>query len=555
MISPSFVEKRKVFALRSAKVWQNFFETQGILPDITLSKEQIAVVQQEESQMLISGSAGSGKSLTLLFKLIKVMEQEEEGKRILYCSFNATLIEDAQKRRDRSKRYNELKGKHTVHFNTFHYMAARLLQGIGLYGTEAIKTKMDDINQLEERMKYRMLVLLSQFKGSPEEKNLPKTQHLFDTHDGSFLLDEFMWMKANGYIDLQSYLACERTGRSGNPRLTKEQRKTIFRLYEDYHRRRKDLYNDELDLEDFALLLLKHLEEIPESLKYDYILVDEMQDLQPMQLKALALLTKKSLVLCGDAKQRIYKRSPHSFKNLGIEIEGRKNRKLKTNFRSTKQIMEMASQIEFLDTENDREDDQDFVREGPKPMIRGYLNDHTLNRYLIAEIKSIRNKNPHASIAAIHRHDHDRNAVKNCAVKKALDGEFDVVSVKDYGRRYDLDQKKKPVFYTDAFSIKGLEFDHVFVLHFDRFHYPQQKRMEELKKRTKGDTFSQSYLDDCDAILNDEKKILYVAMTRAKEQLYLLFSRPNPVQVSPFIREFSTSAYIALGLKKSKYKA
>ncbi|MEC2072485.1 UvrD-helicase domain-containing protein [Alkalihalophilus marmarensis] len=553
MTNTSFQEKRKVFAKRSAKVWQNFFETKGILPDISLSKEQIAVVQQEEPQMMISGSAGSGKSLTLLYKLIKVIEQESEPKRILYCSFNSTLIEDAQKRRDRSARYHELKVRHTIHFNTFHYMAARLLQEIGLYKTAIMKTDLNNIHRLEDRMKHRTIILIDQFKGSKEEQALPKTQALFDTHDGGFLLDEIMWMKANGYTELNRYLNCERTGRGGNPRLTKEQRKTIFHLYEQYHNRRKEHYHDELDFEDFALLLLKHMDEIPESLKYDYIYVDEMQDLQPMQLKALALLCKKSLVLCGDAKQRIYKRSPHSYKTLGIEIEGRKNRKLKTNFRSTKQIMSMASQIQFMDTENDREDDQDFVREGPKPQVRYYQNDQTLSRFIINEIKNIRLKDDKASIAVIHRHDQDANKENKCYVKKALNSEFDVVTVRKYAKRYDLDQTKKPIFYTDAFSIKGLEFDYVFVLHFDRLHYPNQTRINELNERAKGNTTSQTYDDDYDTILNDEKKILYVAMTRAKEQLYMLLSRPKPIQVSPFLRQFSSQSYESYGLKKKTY--
>jgi len=66
-------KKRLDFAKKSARAWQNYFDAHGLLPNITLSAEQISVVQQEEEQMLINGSAGSGKSLTLLYKLLKVM--------------------------------------------------------------------------------------------------------------------------------------------------------------------------------------------------------------------------------------------------------------------------------------------------------------------------------------------------------------------------------------------------------------------------------------------------------------------------------------------------
>ncbi|MCA1011749.1 UvrD-helicase domain-containing protein [Halobacillus halophilus] len=547
--TPEVKEKRLSFALKSAKVWQNYFETKGVLPDITLSDEQKAVVQQVDDQLLINGSAGSGKSITLLYKLIKTLEQEEPGKRILYCSFNDTLIVDTYKRLGQSEKYQKLKDKHTLHINTFHYMAAKLLHAIGMNHVPIRSTNQSKIEKIEDNIQRRTMVLVDNFMNSPNHKHLPEAERLYKTHAGNFLKEEIAWIKANGYSK-EDYFTKERTGRGSHPRLTKMQRKTIYRLYEDYLEMTKKEFHDYLDYEDYALLLLKHMDEIPDGLKYDHLFIDEVQDLQPMQIMALVKLTKKSIVLSGDSKQKIYQRTPLSYKDLGLKLEGRKNKTLKINFRSTKQIMDFASTIEFLDVENDREDDQKFVREGPKPEIRYYDSENKQSRYLINSIKDIRMGTPEATIAIVHRYDSDVHNINNSSIFLALSREFSVIRTEQYGKSFNYSKKKKPIYFTDPFSIKGLEFDYVFIIHFDREHYPNQKRIKELDQRSGGDTFSDSYLKDEDSILNDEKKILYVAITRAKKKVVLLGSGIK----SPFLRQFHPKNYEAHNFKKMRFR-
>ncbi|MDG4658200.1 UvrD-helicase domain-containing protein [Ectobacillus antri] len=545
-------EKRLSFAKKSARAWQNYFDARNLLPGINLSPEQIAVVMQEEDQMLINGSAGSGKSLTLLYKLLKVMEQENEPRRILYCSFNTTLIEDAKKRRDQSERYQELKGKHTLHMNTFHNIAADILKEIGFQNAEYMRVSLANLKSKEEQITRRTMALVRSFMSSPAHEALPTEQKLYKTHADSFLKDEILWMKANGIITEEAYLECERSGRGSNPRLTKEQRKTIFALYQEYQAFLKRDFHNHLDLEDYALLLLAHIEDIPESLKYDYIFVDEVQDLQAMQLKALVKLAKKSLIVSGDPKQRIYKRSPFSYRALGLFIEGRKTRNLNVNYRSTKQIMKLASSIQFMDEENDRRDDVQYVREGEKPIIAYCGTTVKQNKYIIGQIELLRKTEPNASIAVIHRHDSDSDAVRRCPVYSELQRHFHVITANDYGRHFDLNSVRKPIFYTDAYSIKGLEFDYVFVIHFDRQHYPNEKRLQELERLAGGRTGS-NYEADEEQIRNDEKKLLYVSITRAKKRVWLTYTGEDFKKISPFVRDMYLSDFEAHGFNAKIY--
>lgn len=69
----------------------------------------------------------------------------------------------------------------------------------------------------------------------------------------------------------------------------------------------------------------------------DYYLVDECQDLPLATIKLIKKLTRKAIYLAGDLDQSIYKKASYSFSEAGINIEGR-TRILNECFRSTKQI-------------------------------------------------------------------------------------------------------------------------------------------------------------------------------------------------------------------------
>lgn len=101
--------------------------------------------------------------------------------------------------------------------------------------------------------------------------------------------------------------------------------------------------------------------------------------------------------------------------------------------------------------------------------------------------------------------------------------------------------------------MKGLEFDYVFLIHFDWNHYPSKKRIEELDKRAGDNKNSDSYNADYDAILNDEKKVLFVAITRAKKEVQLMYTGKNFRSISPFIRDFYKEDYDAFGFDSSIY--
>lgn len=169
------------------------------------------------------------------------------------------------------------------------------------------------------------------------------------------------------------------------------------------------------------------------------------------------------------------------------------------------------------------------------------------------EVQEIHREDPTATIAIIHRYDEEVNRGVEIDLVTYLKRRFSLITAEQYNRRFDYEAEKKPVFFTDVFSIKGLEFDHVFVIHFDRYHYPLKKRIDELKKYT-NDHFSESFEKDEEKIRNDEKKLLYVAITRAKHSVKIMYNASIPQRISQFVRDFRVEDYEAIGFDKEKYR-
>jgi superfamily I DNA/RNA helicase len=86
------------------------------------------------------------------------------------------------------------------------------------------------------------------------------------------------------------------------------------------------------------------------------------------------------------------------------------------------------------------------------------------------------------------------------------------------------DGENNTIQVTSAHSSKGLEWDTVYILHFNNNNWPSRMRSKTTKKELT-DKELRSYYEG----IEEEKRLLYVAMTRAKQNLILtsaLYSSP-----------------------------
>jgi superfamily I DNA/RNA helicase len=92
-------------------------------------------------------------------------------------------------------------------------------------------------------------------------------------------------------------------------------------------------------------------------------------------------------------------------------------------------------------------------------------------------------------------------------------------------RRQELRRDDAQLILATAHGTKGLEFDHVAVIGLDENVFPSRRTLEDA--------------DDPQRALEEERRLAYVAWTRAKKSLVLVF---DPAAPSPFMYDaFTTS--------------
>lgn len=135
----------------------------------------------------------------------------------------------------------------------------------------------------------------------------------------------------------------------------------------------------------------------PELVTDDYMFIDEVQDLAPTDLLALKVLSRKAVIMAGDADQAIFRKG-FSFKRIGIDIVGRA-RTLNLNFRNTLQINELAERFRVR-LESGQDSAQAVVnpkgydrpsqafRPGPPPELYTAADERGLEQNLLERVKT-----------------------------------------------------------------------------------------------------------------------------------------------------------------------
>lgn len=237
--------------------------------------------------------------------------------------------------------------------------------------------------------------------------------------------------------------------------------------------------------------------------QYDAVLIDEGHDFAPEWLKLVAQMvnprTNSLLVLYDDA-QSIYgqaKRKKFSFKSVGIQASGRTTI-LKVNYRNTDEILRFARDVaQSVLQANDADDDgvplllpQSAGREGKAPEIIKLPNGKAQGVYIAQRLKAAHQAGiAWRDMAVIYRaNDYDFKPV----IWK-LDS-YGVPAIKHDDAHYANGADK--VSLITMHSAKGLEFPLVII--------PSAQKIRQA-----------AHADE------QEAKLLYVAMTRATQELVL----------------------------------
>ena len=285
----------------------------------SLNNEQLEAVLSNDNEIMLVAGAGTGKTNTIVKKIIYLIKEQ----RVIPYNILAVTFTNKAVREIRERVNNSLCTNHSgVVVNTFHQLAKSILDKDDNYQLLGYKS----LKILEDEGREKILDKIIKFNDMYNRVNE------FNKTIKALLID-FNAKKNNRYIE------------SSN----KEYEELFKQLYHAYVL--EVFANGYIELDDLVNLVIVLLERYPEIRKevssaFDYIFVDEYQDVNKEQYKLIKLLKNKNKVLIvGDEDQAIYGwRGSNSkyFRDFQLEYPDCRVIKLERNYRSTQQILNLA---------------------------------------------------------------------------------------------------------------------------------------------------------------------------------------------------------------------
>ena len=294
-----------------------------------LNDAQRAAVEYIDGPSLVIAGAGSGKTRVLTYKIAYLLSQGMKPWSIMALTFTNKAA------REMKERIGKLVGDDLaqhLYMGTFHSIFSRILRAeaehIGFNNNFTIYDESDSRSLLKAIIKEM---------GLDDKAYKPAAVHARIS------------MAKNNLVTAEAY--------DSDPAILEQNKRAkmpaIGKIYVAYVQR--CLQANAMDFDDLLMLtfqLFRDHEEIRQKYagRFDYILVDEYQDTNHVQMSIVMQLCKEKLRVCavGDDSQSIY-----SFRGANIDnilnyqkqLPGTQLFKLEQNYRSTQTIVEAANSL------------------------------------------------------------------------------------------------------------------------------------------------------------------------------------------------------------------
>jgi len=460
---------------------------------VFLHPDQRQVIERDYAgPARVSGSAGTGKTIVALHRAVHLARTNPDV-RVLLTTYSDALA------------------------NALHVKLQRLL------GSEPRLGERIDVHSLpaiglrlhRAHAGPATLASLDMVRDLIREASRAVGGHKFTT---AFLVSE--WEHVVDAWQLDSWEAYRNVTRLGRKtRVSEAQRAVLWSIFD---RVRAKLREKNVITEAGLFAAVAMAVANSKNVLFDYAVVDEAQDLGVSHVRFFAALggsRPNALFFAGDLGQRIFMH-PFSWKALGVDVRGR-SRTLRVNYRTSHQIREQADRllgpsVTDADGNSDKRDDTVSVFNGPPPSV---VVAKTEADEIEAVAKWLKDRSgaglvPH-EFGVFVRSEAQLERAKSAVGKanlpfKVLDEH--VATASGY------------VSIGTMHLAKGLEFRAVAVMACDDEVIPLQARIEAV-----GDS------GDLEEVYETERQLLYVACTRARDEL--LVSGVEPA--SEFLDDFT----------------
>ena len=478
-----------------------------------LHPQQRALVERRANgPMRVSGGAGTGKTVIAVHRAVELAKRDKadgQEPRILLTTYTRNLADDLRRQVAQLEPrlpFTEKLNEPGVMVSGLDRVARMILQQAGAKISPIAQEVIGQprgrvLTYPRENVWQEVLTLMGD--------ELPEGLRSAD-----FLESEYeLIVLPQRVTTLKQYLRVRRPGRG--VALDRSKRAAVWKAMERYRDRSADLgvtsFDEQLAL---AAAWLDHEAALGTPRPFRHVLVDEAQDLTPAHLQLLRALVEPGpddLFLAEDSHQRIYGKKI-TLSHYGIQVRGR-SRRLTRNYRTTRQNLDVAFGILDPGTYEDMEgqaEEHHYVspRSGPEPLLL-HATDRADELSKAAELLTVwldqdRDSEDSApeSIAILVRDRYQRDAVVNGLAQHGI--EVRAVDREAAGRG-------RPVVMT-MHRAKGLEFRKVLLFDVSKNAIPRSLRDQQYSKA-----------DGDDALLR-ERSLLYVAATRARDQLAISWS-------------------------------
>lgn len=283
----------------------------------TLHPNQIHAISHGTGPMLVLAGPGSGKTTVIIQRIRRLTEKMGVSPyRILVITFTKAAAEQMK------TRYAALQGKSGVMFGTFHSIFFRILRQACGYSLEQV------LSEDERRNTLQKLVTEARISVQDQEEYI---QQFFS---------QYSLMK-NQLLDVSDFLP------DGLP---KDEFVALSKKFDGWKRRNEKIDFDDMLTECYDVLSQDEKVRKMWQDRFDYILVDEFQDVNRAQYACLQMLAapENNLFVVGDDDQSIYGfrgASPSFMLDFPKDFPGTEKVFLDVNYRCSGRIIRLASQV------------------------------------------------------------------------------------------------------------------------------------------------------------------------------------------------------------------
>lgn len=437
---------------------------------IYLHPYQKKIVQKDSSLILITGAAGTGKTVCLLHRAMYLIEKDlARGivPKILLLNYTNNLSITLK---HQIMRLNSEKGQY-VEVSSLHNLAKIIAANHSWHGKI--------LNSEEKRELWQEIY--------SEEIDCPlNREELISEYDDI--------IEINGFDSEEKYLTAIRSGKKPLKRTQRRKVWQVLKLFIEQLKKKNIMTANSLIHEARLMVEKSHFRD------FSHILVDEIQDFHPeairlvMALYETSQVKEKTITLAGDGRQRLY-HNHFPLSRVGLQVRGRSHR-LKINYRTSQEIRRYAdcildgSNLDDLNEKSLNGKGDHSLFKGPEPIIKKCKDTKEEAINIVSFVEEILQKNYKTYEICI------------CPYKEEVVNELSKKNISHYelqAKEADPGEEQTGVRLGSMKRIKGLEFKVLVMACAD-----PEEAMNNLS--------SAATLARCER---------YVAATRAREILYI----------------------------------